>query len=118
LSRERAYPAPARNPFRFASRQPGAGLAPAAAPAAPPELSVPPGAVAPVLPRVALAGIAEDTVNGRVDRTAVVSGPEGVLLVREGQEILGRYRVARIESEAVDLVGLADGETRRLTLGR
>jgi hypothetical protein len=39
-----------------------------------------------------------------------------VLLVKEGEEILGRYRVARIGSDAVELLSLEDGATLRLLL--
>ena len=81
---------------------------------------VPPAPVAdavPPAPRVSLSGIAEDQVDGRTQRTAVLSALGGVLLVREGEEILGYYRVGRIEAEAVELVAVRDGTTTRLTLG-
>ena len=50
-----------------------------------------------------------------MERTAILSSPSGVLLVREGDVVLGDYRVGRIESEAVELVK-TDGSTLRLTL--
>ena len=115
LRPEREYAQPVRDPFRFAPRR-AAGLAerqPAVAAAPPP----PPVEVLPPAPRVLLAGVAEDEVDGRTVRTAVLSAPTGVLIVREGEEILGYYRVGRIESDAVELVAIDSGQRRRLTLG-
>jgi len=114
LRPERAYAQPARDPFRFAPRAPVAAAEPG-----PPATDAPraPVDVAPPAPVVSLSGVAEDQVDGRTERTAVLSSPAGVFLVREGEEILGFYRVGRIESEAVELVVIADGTTRRLALG-
>jgi hypothetical protein len=50
-----------------------------------------------------------------VERTAILSSPSGVLLVHEGDPVLGDYRVSRIEAEAVELVK-TDGSILRLTL--
>jgi len=119
LRAERNYTAPQRNLFRFeeggdvdpASVEPGVAFEREPAPELAPEAPVP----AP--PTLSLSGIAEDQVNGEMSRTAVISAPTGVELVREGDEILG-YRVDRIESEAVELVRVADGTTRRITLKR
>jgi hypothetical protein len=61
-----------------------------------------------------LSGIAEDEQGQEVERTAILSSPSGVLLVHEG-EVVGDYRVSRIESAAVELVK-DDGTTLRLTL--
>lgn len=113
VRREVEYSQPQRNPFRF-----GAGRAdtdrggdiPDAAPPPQPAVVVP---VAP--PPVSLSGIAEDRDGPRVERTAILSSPSGVLLVHEGDPVLGDYRVARIESEAVELVK-TDGSSLRLTL--
>jgi hypothetical protein len=73
--------------------------------------------VSPPAPQLSLSGVAEDEVDGRTARTAILSSPAGVLIVREGEEILGYYRVGRIESEAVELIAVGSGSTRRLTLG-
>jgi len=115
LSRERNYTVPQRNPFRFDEGgdvdpgvvERGTSFEPEPAPV---PVAAPP-------PPMSLSGIAEDQVNGETSRTAVVSSPAGVELVREGGEILG-YRVARIESDAVELVRTSDGSMRRLTLKR
>lgn len=113
LRPEREYPQPARDPFRFAPRREApafdAGEAPAAEPPAPID-------AAPRGPIVSLSGVAEDQVDGRTVRTAVLSSPAGVLLAREGDEILGFYRVERIEPDAVQLVAIGDGASQRLTL--
>ena len=110
---ERAFAEPARDPFRFAVSRPSAGSAGDAPRPEPTPATVAP---APAAPRISLSGLAEDQVDGRVQRTAILSSPAGVLLVREGEEILGQYRVVRIESEAVELLSLGDGSTLRLSL--
>ena len=112
MRREAAYTLPERNPFRFGADRPtaSAGFEPAEAP---PPAEVPIPAVPPA-PTVSLAGIAEDQVEQRVERTAILSSPDGVLLVHEGEDVLGQYRVAKIESEAVELVRHVDGTTLRL----
>ena len=112
--RDVEYTQPQRNPFRFGVTRPDVnrgGDLPDPAPALPPEV-VP--IVAPP-PPVKLSGIAEDQKGQQMERTAILSSPEGVLLVREGDPVLGEYRVGRIESEAVELVK-SDGTTLRLTL--
>jgi hypothetical protein len=114
VRREAAYAQPQRNPFRFGAARPIAGREADLPEAAPPaETFV---SAVPPPPPVSLAGIAEDQVEQRVERTAILSSPDGVLLVHEGDDVLGQYRVAKIESEAVELVKLADGTTLRLSL--
>ena len=110
----REYAVPERDPFRFAARPERVVRdEPAFAPAIPIEPVDP----VPVGPRITVSGIAEEQVGGQVQRTAVLSSPMGVLLVREGQDVLGYYRVSRIEAEAVEFVTLGDGSTVRLSLG-
>lgn len=115
LRAERAYSAPQRNPFRFDAREAAGSEIAERDPI--PELPTDPVDLAPPAPPVSVAGIAEEQTDGGVVRTAILSSPMGVLLVREGEEILGYYRVTRIEGEAVEVVGLADGVPLRLTLG-
>jgi hypothetical protein len=116
VQREVEYTQPQRNPFRFGVARPEVnrgGDLPGPTPApAPPPVAVP--VVSPP-PPVTLSGIAEDQNGPQVERTAIFSSPAGVLLVREGDLVLGDYRVGRIESEAVELVN-SDGTTLRLTL--
>lgn len=113
VRREVAYAEPRRNLFRFgAARAIGRPMVEPptdAAPAQPSMRAVPP-------PALSLAGIAEDQVEQRVERTAILSSPDGVLLVREGDDVLGQYRVEAIEGEAVALVRHLDGTTLRLGL--
>lgn len=112
VRREAAYTQPQRNLFRFGAGRPiarsGIDVPEAASPA---ETFVP---AVPPPPPVSLSGIAEDQVEQRVERTAILSSADGVLLVHEGDDVLGQYRVAKIESEAVELVKRADGTTLRL----
>jgi hypothetical protein len=109
VRREAAYVQPQRNLFRFGTARTIASLPTEVAEAAPvAEAFVPP------VPLLSLAGIAEDQVEQRVERTAILSSPSGVLLVHEGEDVLGEYRVGKIESEAVELVRHTDGTTLRL----
>jgi len=119
MRREKAYAQPLRDPFRFgASAQSGGAAADTAGVAVPTDVgeSMPAPASQPA-PQVSLAGIAEDQIDDpggpRVERTAVLSTPGGVLLVREGDDVLGLYRVVTIESGAVELER-ADGTTFRI----
>jgi hypothetical protein len=111
----RAYSEPQRNPFRFAERRSAAPNLGERSQIA--EASTSPIDVAPPGPRVSIAGIAEEQQDGRIERTAILSSPMGVLLVREGETILDYYRVGQIEADAVELVRLSDGTSMRLTLG-
>ena len=112
--REQAeYRQPERNPFRFGSGRPARAAAAAVVEAPPAETFVPP----PTPPPVTLAGIAEDQTAGSVQRTAILSSPSsGVLLVKEGDEVLGQYRVSKIESNAIELTRISDGGNVRLVL--
>ena len=111
----RAYAAPQRNPFRFAERV----STPSSRAEQPlvPETPTEPVDLAPPAPRIVVAGIAEEEVDGRVERTAILSSPMGVLFVHEGDEILNYYRVNRIEAEAVEFLRLTDGAPTRFTFG-
>jgi hypothetical protein len=110
----RAYTEPHRNPFRFAERP---SPAPSSREFAPAIEAPPPIDVAPPGPRVSVAGIAEEQLEGRIERTAILSSPMGVLLVHEGDTVLDEYRVGRIEAESVELVRLSDGTSTLVTFG-
>ena len=112
LRLEAAYREPERNPFRFGARNVGQPAAEGSAPAPSTVEAVVP---APSAPLVTLSGIAEDQVGERTERTAILSSSSGVLLVREGEDVLGHYRVAKIEADAVELVELTGGVQIRLT---
>ena len=115
LAEVRAYRDPARNPFRFRGRR--------AAPQAPrpePVISIEdlPAQQDPAPPtlRVTLDGIAEDRVGDEVVRTAIVSTPDDVLLVKVGDQIEGQFTVSSIAADAVELVRIDTGATVRLAL--
>jgi hypothetical protein len=108
-----SYEPPSRNPFRFGAAPAAVRPRASAPPAVVPHLEPPPSVTEP--PRMSLAGIATDTVEGATIRTAIVSTPAGVQMVKEGDVLEPGYRVRAIEDEAVDLVG-GDGAPRRLTL--
>lgn len=112
VRRETVYAEPERNPFRFGAARPVPRAGGDALEDSPAVETLPP--VPPPL-AVSLSGVAEDQVGQRVERTAILSSPEGVLLVHEGDDVLGQYRVAKIESDAVELVKIVDGAPLRLT---
>ena len=94
-----------RNLFEFARSRavaaPASATAVAAAPAPP----------APVEPPFKLIGIADD--NGA--RTAILTSPSQLLMVREGDNVQPAYRVTGISADAIELTG-ADGVVLRLAL--
>jgi hypothetical protein len=110
---EAEYHAPARNPFRFGASRVAAPVVRAPEPVveAPPVEAVP--QVPPPLP-IRLTGISTATVDGQRQRTAILITLEGVVTAREG-EMVGPFRVVRVEEDAVELAG-ADGTSRRLAL--
>ena len=57
-------------------------------------------------------------VGGEPQRSAVLSAPAGVLIVREGESVAGLYKVVSISDESVELEATADGSHRTLRLGR
>lgn len=112
LQQEPLYREPARNLFRFSERRELSRRIAAAAIQEMPEVSLP-EASAP--PPVKLSGIAEDGEGAAMVRTAVLSTPAGVVLAREGDEVLGRFRVSRIDADAVILTSVPDGTSLRLS---
>ena len=102
---------PGRNLFAFtASRQKPASIAPKAA------LSETIATPIAEPPPFKLIGVAEDTGPDGPVRTAIVSAPGQVFLVKIGQNVTLRYRVEKISSEVVELIDLGDGSTLRLAL--
>ena len=98
---------PTRNPFTFAAREPVA-VAPR------PRTLVPPVVADAPLPEPALVllGVAEEGST----RTAMVGFGDELLMATEGQTLLSRYRVAKVAADAIELVDLGTGATRRLFL--
>ena len=94
-----------RNPFRFVEAPRVSRLS--AANAAPVPLAVPPPP-----PPLVLSGIAERKTPQGQTRTAILAGDMQVYLVAEGDSVAGRYRVVKIDSDAVVLRDEAGVETR------
>ena len=68
-------------------------------------------------PALKLAGIAEDGDPQTPERTAIISGGGQLFMVKEGDSVTPRYRVARISSDGVELTDTINpGIIRRLML--
>ena len=105
---------PGRNLFSFAVHQPSP--APVPPPVSKPAVTEAPAAVRPAAPVLKLSGIAEDATADGVVRTAIISGSGQLFLVKEGENVTPRFRVAKISSEVVELSDLTDGTALRLAL--
>jgi hypothetical protein len=103
---------PGRNLFTFR-----AARAQAPAPAAPPPAAaIVDAPVVSALPALKLAGIAEDAGAEGPERTAIISGDGQLFMVKEGDAVTLRYRVAKISVDVVELTDLTDNSIRRLAL--
>jgi hypothetical protein len=105
-----ASPQRVRDLFRFAT------AAPRKTPAAPIVLPVSAEPPVPAPPAFRLIGVAEDTAAGNPVRTAIISAPGQLYVVREGERIASRYGVARISPDVVELVDTANSTELRLAL--
>jgi len=104
---------PARNLFSYRAAR--------AAPAAPPPPAPRPAITdappaAPALPPLKLAGIGEDEGPDGPTRIAFISGEGQLFMVKEGEMVTPRYRVARITADVVELQDVNDKTTRRLAM--
>jgi len=109
-SRMASAPAPGaaiRNPFAFAAREVTEITMARRIP-----MATPPVVQAPPEPDLVLVGLAEEGST----RTAMLSSGDDLLMATEGQTIVGRYRVSKVDQDAVELVDLSTGATRRLFL--
>jgi hypothetical protein len=88
----------------------------APAPAPHPAISEAPAAFAPPQPSLKLAGIGEDEGADGPVRIAFISGEGQLFMVKEGEMVTSRYRVAHISAEVVELEDLATNTPRRLAL--
>jgi hypothetical protein len=96
-----------RNPFRFNTGRP-----PVERVTARPEVQAP---LEPAAPVMTLAGIAESAGADGPVRTAIVSTPNELFMVKVGDRFAMRYRVDRIGAEAVEI---QDGLTGQpITIG-
>jgi hypothetical protein len=109
-----SYVEASRNPFRFNARRATNSGNGESAPAQP-QISASPIIQPPALPVIRLSGVAADEVDGSTQLTAILSTPQGVLLVKEGDAAGPLYRVGKIEESAVELVSVSDGSVRRLS---
>jgi len=101
--RPQAVPTENRDLFRYSSRRATAVAAPAPQ-AAPVELLAP----AVPMPSVKLIGMADDV--------AIISGAGELLMVRVGDAVTPRFRVAAISPTSVDLQDVNDHSTLHLSL--
>jgi len=107
--------APLRNPFSFDGHREPARPRQAARIELPPLVSEPDAT--PAEPALTLLGLAERKTPEGVVRTAVIGDTrEELYLVTVGEELVGRYRVAAISPDVVELKDLVTGAVRRLTL--
>ena len=96
---------PGRNLFAFrVARGRAAGADRRAA--APALVEAPP--LPPPPPPLKLAGIAEDAGADGPVRTAIISGDGQLFMVKEGESVTPRYRVAKISADVVELIDLDD----------
>ena len=102
-----ALQAPTRNPFAFDVRE-----SPPPPPPKPP--TEPPPFIQRLIaePDLVLLGVAEEANV----RTALIGSGDELLMVTEGQTVVGRYRVGKVGPDAVELIDLGTGATRRLLL--
>ena len=68
------------------------------------------------LPSLKLSGIAEDPGAEGPVRIAFISGEGQLFMVKEGETVTPRYRVAKISADVVELVDVLDHSVRRLAL--
>jgi len=108
--RPTAMPEHGRDLFQFAPRR--AAAAPFAAVETPAPERAPAAPAAPVEPPFKLIGIAEDSGT----RTAILSSPGQLLMVKDGELVSSTFRVTGISAEAVELTATTDGTVLRLAL--
>ena len=103
---------PGRNLFMFHAAAARSAAPPPAARPAITELAVPPIA----LPPLKLSGIAEDPGDDGPVRIAFIAGEGQLFMVKEGETVTPRYRVAKISADVVELTDVIDNSIRRLAL--
>jgi hypothetical protein len=105
---------PRRNLFTFRSNS--SNPIPLPAPATP-SIPLEQAAPRPSEPPLKLAGIAEDGDPQTPERTAIISGAGQLFMVKVGDSVTPRYRVARISSDGVELSDMTNpGIVRRLIM--
>ena len=112
--RPTATPSQSRDLFRYAPSSAVSAVGRAAS--LPLESLAPSPVTLPAPPLLTLVGIAEDGAADTVVRTAIVSGFNDLFLVKEGEGVTLRYRVAKILPDAVELIDSLDQSLLRLPL--
>jgi hypothetical protein len=107
-------PVHSRDLFRYAGK--GSASAAAVVTAAPPASAVQEQAFAPLVAPLKLEGLAEDQGDQGPVRTAIISGFGDIFLVKVGDSVTSRYRVAKISPDAVELTDLSNNTPLRLAL--
>ena len=107
-----SFAAPARDLFRFRASPPAAK---AEVPVAPAVSAAPIAVAPPAPPPFVLTGIAEDRQGDVLVRTAIVSGPVDLWLVKAGDIVDGRFQVITVEADAVEVVLADTGAAVRLS---
>jgi len=101
--------APVRNPFAFVEAPASSAVtAPRRPDPAPPVVMEQIAAE----PDLILLGVAEQGST----RTAMIASGDELLMTTEGQTVVGRYRVGKVSADAIELIDLGTGATRRLSL--
>jgi hypothetical protein len=106
-------PVHSRDLFRYAARTSSPAPIVTAVPVAPAAQEQP---LAPIVAPLKLEGLAEDRGDQGPVRTAIISGFGDIFLVKEGESVTSRYRVAKISPDAVELTDLTDNTPLRLAL--
>jgi hypothetical protein len=106
-------PVHSRDLFRYAASASASAPVVTTAPAAPPVQEQP---LAPLVAPLKLEGLAENNGDQGPVRTAIISGFGDFFLVKEGDSVTSRYRVAKISPDAVELTDLTDNTPLRLAL--
>jgi len=107
-------PVHSRDLFRYAAKGSASAAVVTATP--PPAPAVPGQALAPLVSPLKLEGLAEDKGDEGPVRTAIISGFGDIFLVKVGDSVTSRYRVAKISPDAVELTDLTNNTPLRLAL--
>jgi hypothetical protein len=106
--------APGRNLFTFRAAAAPRPIAPIVEPTRAALTEFAPAPIA--LPPLKLSGIAEDADADGPVRIAFIAGEGQLFMVREGDTVTPRYRVAKISADVVELTDVIDNSIRRLAL--
>ncbi len=80
------------------------------------ETPTPAPSLPPPSPPLKLSGVAEDRGPDGPIRTAIITGQGQLFLVKEGEMVTSRYRVARISADVVELIEVDTNTTLRLAM--